>query len=240
MAQPLYRQIAEQLRDRILNGEYPMNSRIPTENELAGTLGVSRPTIRQALDLLEQEGRLIRIKGSGTFAAQPRVIHESTRVIIGYQEESKKNHKLLSTMVVSMEVEEATELVSEMLRLCCGEKVTRLTRMRRLENMYNEAPVVYTTVYVPLKLFPDMAQIDFTDTSFYEMLEKHQLPVVHSIQRLEVRMPPAEVAAGLNITPFEPTIYIMSFGSMADGRPIEYSESYYPASRSMFRIEINR
>ncbi len=127
MAQPLYRQIAEQLRDRILNGEYPMNSRIPTENELAGTLGVSRPTIRQALDLLEQEGRLIRIKGSGTFAAQPRVIHESTRFIIGYQEESKKNHKLLSTMVVSMEVEEATELVSEMLRLCCRKTLPKVS-----------------------------------------------------------------------------------------------------------------
>lgn len=240
MAQPLYRQIAEQLRDRILNGEYPMNSRIPTENELAGALGVSRPTVRQALDLLEQEGRLIRIKGSGTFAAQPRVIHESTRFVIGYKEESRKNHKLLHTMVVSIEVEEATELVSEMLHLRYGEKVTRLTRVRHLENMYDGAPVVYTTVYVPYQLFPDMAQIDFTNTSFYEMLEEHELPVVHSIQRLEVRTPPAEIAAGLNITPFEPTIYIMSLGYTADERPIEYSESYYPASRSMFRIEINR
>ena len=88
MPQPRYLQIVQQLRDRIQNGEYPPNTRIPTENELSVSMGVSRPTVRQALNLLEQEGRLTRVKGSGTYVTEPKIQHESTRFLIGYQEES--------------------------------------------------------------------------------------------------------------------------------------------------------
>ena len=61
MQQPRYQQIAQQLREDMLAGKYPENAQIPPENELASLMGVSRPTVRQALNLLEQEGRLIRM-----------------------------------------------------------------------------------------------------------------------------------------------------------------------------------
>jgi DNA-binding FadR family transcriptional regulator len=68
----LYRQIADQLRQLIDDGEYPVGSRLPTERELAEKLGVSRPTVREALIALEVEGRL-RIKvGSGIHVIEPR------------------------------------------------------------------------------------------------------------------------------------------------------------------------
>src|SRR5215475_9393917 len=72
----LYRQIADQLRQLIDDGEYPVGSRLPTERELAEKLGVSRPTVREALVALEVEGRL-RIKvGSGIYVIehQPMVV----------------------------------------------------------------------------------------------------------------------------------------------------------------------
>ena len=59
MSQPRYLQIVQQLRNRIQNGEYPPNTRIPTENELSVSMGVSRPTVRQALNLLEQEDEVV-------------------------------------------------------------------------------------------------------------------------------------------------------------------------------------
>jgi DNA-binding FadR family transcriptional regulator len=63
----LYRQIADQLRQLIAHGEYPVGSRLPTERELADMLGVSRPTVREALIALEVEGRLRIRVGSGIF-----------------------------------------------------------------------------------------------------------------------------------------------------------------------------
>ncbi len=238
--QARYIQIAEQLRGRIASGEYPLGGRIPTENELAQALGVSRPTVRQALDLLAREGRLVRVKGSGTFVAQPKLVHESTSFVTGYREESRKKSRVLRTRVVCMETEKAGERVGDALRISASETVVKLVRIRHLENLYSNAPVVYTTLYVPYRLFPEMPELDFTDTSFYEALDVRGLSVVHASRRLEVVMPPAEVAAGLGITIFEPAAFITSQGYTRAGQIVEYTESYYPASRSSFQIEINR
>lgn len=238
--QARYIQIAEELRGQIASGQYPMGGRIPAENELAESLGVSRPTVRQALDLLAREGRLVRVKGSGTFVSQPKLVHESTSFVTGYREESRKKNRILRTKVVCLQTQKAGERVGDALKITQGETVARLVRIRNLENLYSNAPVVYTTLYVPLKLFPEMPELDFTDASFYEALDRRGLSVVHASRKLEVVMPPAEVAAGLGITPFEPTAFITSQGYTQSGQVIEYTESYYPASRSSFQIEINR
>jgi Transcriptional regulators len=237
---PQYIQIAEQLRHQIISGEYPIGSKIPTENKLAQSLKVSRPTVRHALDLLTAEERLVRVKGSGTFVAQPKLIHESTSFVTGYREESRKKNRILHTKVICLQAEKAGERIGAALNLNANEIVTRLTRIRHLENMYDNAPVVYTTVYVPQKLFPEMIQLDFTDISFYDALDSRKLSVLHASRKLEIIMPPVEIAASLGITTFEPTAYITSLGYTKDKLVIEYTESYYPASRSSFQIEINR
>ena len=227
LAQALYKQIAEYIRERIVSQEYPVGSQIPTECELAERLQVSRPTVRQALDTLTREGRLVRIKGSGTFVTEPKLLHESTSFITGYREESRKNHRILRTR-------------ADALKLHANAQVTRLTRVRHLEHVNENAPVVYTTVYVPHQLFPEMSQLDFTDASLYEALDARGLAVAHASRRLEVTMPPAEIAVDLKISPFEPTVWITSLGYTKSGQVVEYSESYYPASHSSFQIEINR
>ncbi len=237
--QPQYIQIAEQLRHQIASGEYPIGSKIPTENKLAQSLGVSRSTVRHALDLLTAEERLVRVKGSGTFVAQPKLVHESTSFVTSYRAESQQKNRILHTKVICLQTEKAGDRIGTALKINSMEIVTRLTRIRYLENMYNNAPVVYTTVYVPLKLFPEMPQLDFTDISFYDALDSRKLSVVHASRKLEIVMPPAEVAANLGITSFEPTAYITSIGYTKDKLIMEYTESYYPASRSSFQIEIN-
>lgn len=238
MMQALYIQVAEHIREQIASGEYPTGSQIPTEHELANMLHVSRPTVRQALDTLAREGRLIRIKGSGTFVAEPKLLHESTSFVTGYREESRKKHCIVRTKIICNQAERPDPRVAQQLHLKAGELITRLTRIRHLENVNNNAPVVYTTVYVPCRLFPDMSSIDFTDASFYEALDSRKLSVCHASRRLEVVMPPAEAAAGLGMNSLEPAVFITSLGYTENGQIIEYSESYYPASRSSFHIEV--
>ena len=238
--QSRYVQIAERIRGEIASGQYSSGARIPAENELARMLDVSRPTVRQALDLLAREGLLVRVKGSGTFVSQSKLVHESTSFVTGYREESRRKNRILRTKVVCLRTQEAGEKVGDALKLAPEEPVTKLVRIRHLENMYANAPVVYTTLYVPVKLFPDMARTDFTETSFYEALDSRGLSVAHASRRLEVVMPPEEVAAGLEITAFEPVAFIVSRGYTGSGQAVEYTESYYPASRSSFRIEIDR
>lgn len=240
MSKALHTQVAEYIRSRIVSGEYAVGSQIPTENELASRLGVSRPTVRQALERLTYEGFLIRVKGRGTFVTLPKVVHESTSFITGYRAESKKNNRIMHTQVLELRVEKASEHVAEALELPINAKVTKLTRLRYLENYNNNAPVVHTTLYVPYKLFPDMEKIDFTDASFYEVLASRSLDVRHASKKLEVVPTSPEIAARLEISPFEPTIFITSSGRTEAMVPIEYTESYYPAGTSSFLIEIHR
>ena len=91
MSESLYFQIAETIRQRIFSREYPVGSQMPTEKELSEQFGVSRPTVRQALDTLAREGLLMRIKGSGTFVTEPKLVHESTSFVTGYRRKAGRS-----------------------------------------------------------------------------------------------------------------------------------------------------
>ncbi|MDD4851167.1 MAG: GntR family transcriptional regulator [Gemmiger sp.] len=240
MPKALHQQAAQYIQNLIDQGSYPVGSRLPTENELAETLGVSRPTVRQALARLASEGVLNRIKGSGTFVAAPKLLHESTRFLASYRAESEKNHRQLRTEVLELATERAGEGVAARLGLPAGTKVTKLVRRRRVEGFQEGRPVVYTTVYAPYALYPEMETERFTDASLYDALEKRGLGVRHATRTLEVLPPPEAVRAQLELPPFEPAIFIASTGTDAAGRTVEYAESYYPAGCSRFVIEIAR
>ena len=232
MRQALYEKAADYIRLMIERERYEIGRQIPTENELAQQLGMSRPTIRQALEVLTREGLLVKVKGKGTFVSQPKLVHESTSFIRSYQKEAEENHYILKTKVLTLEKIKPTEEIAEALKLKGGEKAIQLIRVRHLENLYNNAPVVYTTVYVPYKVFPEMLSVDFTDISFYDALNNHNLSVDVASKRLEVVMPTQDIAANLSISVYEPVILVVSTGKTKDGSIIEYSVSYYPASRS--------
>ena len=70
---PLYKQLMQKLRGDIAAGVYPINSRIPSEQELCETYRVSRVTVRKALTELTQEGLLKRHQGKGTFVSIPKL-----------------------------------------------------------------------------------------------------------------------------------------------------------------------
>ena len=116
------------------------------------------------------------------------------------------------TRVLELQKEKPDQIPFKALGLAEGERVTRMTRLRWLEGQYNDKPIMYTTVYVPVRLFPEMDEQNFTDTSFYEMLDSRGLTVMRTSKQLDVIMPPSDIAVELEISPFEPTIRIASTG----------------------------
>ena len=159
-------------RTLIMSGVLRNMDKFPSEHMLQNKFGYSRQTVRNALDRLEQDGLIARVKGSGTYVTEPKIQHESTRFVIGYQEESRERHNHLHTSVLALQKEKPGKLAAKALGLAEGERVTRMVRLRWLEGMYNGCPIVYTTVYVPVRLFPEMEEQNFTDASFYEMLDR--------------------------------------------------------------------
>lgn len=240
MTKPLYQIVEHELWKKIHSGEYPLDSRIPTEMELAQQLGVSRPTVRQALDSLTRHGYLTRIKGKGTFVTEPKVLHDTCRFLMSYQTESRYKGVSLHTQVIENVVTHPPGHVAQSLDLQPSEKVIKLTRLRWLEDYHSGAPVVYTTVYVPQKLFPNMTEFDFTTRSFYEVLEEQGLGVRSNVKKLEVIPASNKLTQLLKTNRYEPLILISALGRTAEEMPIEYSESYYPSSRNSFHISVHR
>ena len=76
--QPLYEQIKDTLRGRILDGTYAPHSQMPSEHELCALFGVSRITVRQALGDLQKEGLLFKLHGKGTFVSKPKAFQNVT------------------------------------------------------------------------------------------------------------------------------------------------------------------
>lgn len=235
----LHTKIEEYLLHLIQSGSLLPGAQIPTEAELSVMFSASRPTVRQALMKLTAQGYLIRTKGRGTFVAKPKVLHESTSFLSGYRQESAKKGQELITKVTALETVAGEPELLEKLSLKKGSRLIRLSRIRTVTNFNEGKPVVYTTVYVPQKKFPEMLTFDFETISFYDALEQKGAAVRHASRRLEVTMPDEEVCDALLISRFEPVILIASRGYTQEEQLIEYSESYYPAGCSQFLIEVN-
>lgn len=240
MGMSLHEKVTQYIKEGIESGKYKVGDRIPTENELAAELCVSRPTVRQALGQLTSLGFLLRVKGRGTFVTKPKLLHQSTLFISSYRAESQKNGQRVDTTVLELCVEKMPNEVTKAFKLPIGSKGTKLVRLRRLEGYNNASPVVYTTLYVPYTLFPKMCELDFTELSFYETMDNNGLGIRHASRKLEVVSTPISIANSLNISPFEPTIFVTSIGKTEDHQAVEYSQSYYPAGCSSFIIEVSQ
>jgi GntR family transcriptional regulator len=83
---PLYTQIKDALRERILDGRYAPHDRMPSEAELTASFGVSRITVRQALSHLQNEGLIFRIHGKGTYVSQPPKAYQDLAQLQGFGE----------------------------------------------------------------------------------------------------------------------------------------------------------
>lgn len=236
----LYAQIEEYLMQKIAAGSLRQGDSVETEEVLAAKFGVSRQTVRHALSRLVSQGYLYRIKGKGTFVDVPKLAHGSTSFISSYRREVELQGRRLLTEVLRLEVINGEKNVCGKLGLRVGKPVICLSRVRRVEGYNNQKPVVFTTVYIALEKFPQMTGLDFTSISLYNSLDANGLKVERAVREFEIVTASAEVINRLEISRFEPVIYFSSVGYLKDGKPIEYSESFYPAGSSKFLIEVRR
>lgn len=244
---PLYFQLQNFIINQINIGNLSEGDMLPTEINISEKLNISRPTVRQALSYLVNQGYLFRIKGKGSFVSIPKMAQESTRFIESYNDEMKKKGLIPKTKVLELIIVEADERVASKLQLKINEKVIKLSRLRFASSIHennditnDSKPILLTTVYVPLKLIPKLINYDFEVFSFYEVLDKNNLPVKKVIRELEAKCSSEEWSKLLHIPYGDAVHFISSVGFLINNIPIEFSESIYPGSRSKFLIEIKR
>ena len=232
---PYYRQIEDWMRGRIRNGELRPGDAVENEIALAQSLGVSRITVRQALDNLANQGYLIRKRALGTFVAEPRksfvLIRPHLRSLTEEMADEglKLTSKTLEQRVVFPEAE-----IQRQLQLADGDKVVLIRRLRSADGL----PLCIETCYHPFAAFPSLAEMDLTDQSIYELLEReYQRRPVTAKDTLVADTAKGEVARWLQIEPGAPLMRILRIAYDAQQIPIEYSYTVFRADRHQIVIE---
>lgn len=236
MSIPLHKKISEDLLQKIKAGVYAENELIPTEHELVEMYGVSRPTIRHALQSLVNQGYLEKRKKRGTVVTKPKFQQEFTHVIESFDSEMSRKGIAPKTKILNFKVTAASEEVAENLQLKKGDKVYKLIRLRYAE----DKPVVLVTSYIPFKQFPNFLEIDFTKEKLYKALEEAGHPVITVARKLEVIKADETTSDLLDVEIDEPLFYFHTQGFTHERRPVEYSISKYRGDLNYFVFELSQ
>jgi len=234
---PLYYQLKSILLEYIKERQDDTKTPIPTEIEISEYFGISRPTVRQAINELVMEGYLYRIKAKGTFISKPKISQDFLLVLDSFNNEMKKKGLTPSTKILARELVKSDEKVSQTLKINEGDEVIKLSRLR----FANDEPIVFVITYVPYSICPGLMTHDLETESIYEIIEKESGMLISNATRsLESMIAGDFEAKLLNIPKGAPIQYFESVITLENDTPVEYSLAKYRSDRSKFTFELKR
>jgi GntR family transcriptional regulator len=217
-ALPKYRQLLQLLRQQILSGELAPGARIPTEEELVQTYGLSRGTVRKAIEQLAAEGLVRTEQGSGTYVS---TAHPSA---IPFRFAEDRPGVAASYRIVTREIVPASMEIAERLSLPFGEPVIHLLRQRSEKG----AVVAFSERFLPRSLCPDLLDQDLTQGSIHDILvTRSELPLLRAVVEIEAQMLGPEDAVLLGVPPGTPAIVISRMTYTAPARPAVWYRGVY-------------
>ena len=232
----LYDQIKNDLLSKIKDGTYPEGDTIPSEIELAAAYGVSRPTVRQALQILASEGYLEKRRRRGTVVTRPKVSQSFTMNISSFEDAMRLAGRLPKTNVLLFKRERASAEVSEKLELAAGREVYKLVRLRYADGL----PNVFVESYIPCDLYPGLDSFDFNETSLYAAMDDCGKPVMTARRRLEAVRADGATSALLDVEVGDPLLLFHTVARDADGTAVEYSVATYRGESNSFELDVRR
>lgn len=232
---PLYYQVSNLLRHRILDGGYRPGERVGTEMEMCAEFGVSRITIRQALEELERERLIRRRRGLGTFVADtlPKVASIS---FTGYLEDLFAQVLLTTAADSVIDRVPAGDEVGQALELGAQELVVRVARTRMMAG----EPLAHTVSYLPLSVGASITQRDLSELPLMHVLEQRVgVRLEEAIQTVQAVPATKVLAERLLIAEGAPLLRVQRT-TRAAGKPVEYVLTHYRGDRYQYTVRLGR
>lgn len=235
MATQRFASVRDDLVARMHDGTIKPGQRFPAERRLCEELGVSRATLRAALDLLEADGLVDRRHGSGTYACEPRITID-TSVLISFTEGvlGKGRHpaaQLIDCDRAPVRLDRFGALAATALKLEPDDEVWRVVRVRTA----NGVPVALERSWFPVALTPGLDAHDLEQRSIYALLtEEYGLLPDHAFQQLDAVAAEPEDADDLGCDPGAPLMRVTRTAQTLSGVPVEYARDLYLPHRSTF------
>src|SRR5271165_5677219 len=222
--QPLYLQVKRHILDNIGSGNWGMSARVPSENDIVKSFGVSRMTANRALRELRDEGVLVRIAGVGSFVADRHVRAHPLEIRSIADEIHERGHVHRAEIVSLEKIRAAAELAGDF-----GIAPRSVLYCSVIVHFENDRPVQLEDRYVLPPLAPDYLTVDFTQTTPYDYLIK-VAPLQEAEHLLRAVMPDERARTLLDMKRDEPCL-LMIRRTWAAGQIASLARLYYPGSR---------
>jgi GntR family transcriptional regulator len=226
-----------QARDQVLDliEQVGVGGAIPSERQLSQDLGVSRLTVRAAIDELAREGYLVRRRGSGTFVSEPKIAQELT--MSSFSEEMRRRGMRPGSKTLSLEVTHAGAYLGRCLHVSPSERIVIAKRLR----LADDETMAIETLHVPEALVPGLTRTDFDQTSFYDLLhDRYGIEIVGGVQTIEPTVTNDEESEILGVPLHSPAFQFERTTRSEDGTIVEFVRSIYRGDRYRLVTELSR
>lgn len=228
---PLYYQVATRIEDAIRSGKLPAGARLENEVALSERLGLSRPTIRRAIQDIVDKGLLVRRRGIGT-----QVVHgEMARPVelTSLHEDLTRSGRRSSTSLLLSEVVQADAAMAEQLSVEEGSQLLRLRRLRSSD----DTPLAVLENFLPAD-FIDLNIEDLTQYGLYQVLRSRGTTMRVARERIGARKATPEESELLDIEAASPVLTMERTAYDNSGRAVEYGKHCYRPDLYSFSVTL--
>ena len=235
---PKYLAVREALRRRVSGlAEHTL---LPPEPALCAEYGVSRITLRRAVDGLVADGHLVREQGRGTYVSRPAIRHEYRESFVhriaGFGSVMAESGAHVGVAVLTQHVVPAPAWVAEQLGLEVATDVVELVRLRSVD----DAPNHVAHSFLPAEAYPKVAEQDFSEGSLYEYLRReYGADLAHARIVVDVGTAAADEADLLRVVAGSPLLVVRTTVHDADGKPLVHSYSRLRPDVSQVEFEVS-
>ncbi|MEV4705978.1 GntR family transcriptional regulator [Actinoplanes sp. NPDC049316] len=214
-------EVRERLRELIAT--LPPGDALPSERDLSGELGASRPTVRAAIEELAREGLLVRRHGRGTFTSPAKISQEVPSTAYLPPAEGDWGSEVLEFDVVP-----AGPRLGAKLQVSPGSGLVRALRRRLVDG----GPIAVEEIHIPCAVAPNLSRDDFAAGSLYHHLrERHGVTPAEALQTTEPTVVDAAESRLLEVPLYSPALLFERTTRDTDGRLIEFTRSVYRGDR---------
>lgn len=230
-----YQEIANDLRSQIQSGVYKSGEQLALEREMCEHYGVSRITIKKAVDQLVKEGLVVKRRGSGTFVKSlaNEDVHDISMAnqFSGFSKSFAG--KKVTTEVVRFDIIHPAPEIAEKLNITTDDFVYDIVRLRKVD----DHPVVIDYTQMPIELIPGIKR-DVLEKSIYQYIEKNLHFKIQSAHRfIRALMPTEQEEKLLHIEHGKmPILEVEQIAFLDDGRAFEYSKAHHRGDKQTFRV----
>lgn len=233
---PLYTQVRETLRERILDGTYAPHAQLPSESHMVAAFQVSRITVRQALSDLQRENLIFKIPGKGTFVTKPKAFQHLGQ-LEGFAEAMVRMGYEIRNQVTSHKTVPASPRVAQRLGLDQGAPVAQIKRVRNL----NRAPVSYEVTYLPHAIGERLRQADLAGRDIFLILENdYGIALGHADLQIEAMLSDEVLARSLSVPEGTAVLHVERLTHTASGTPPDFEDLYFRGDAFQHRLRIAR